>query len=122
MFRLKHFINGIVFQSNLKKGIMVNKTQLVDFVSESADLPKTKAAAVLDIILEKISAALADGEQVVLVGFGTFSAKKRAARVGRDPRTGNALQIPESVVAGFKAGKALKDAVNAVLIAEKELA
>lgn len=99
----------------------MNKTQLVDIVSESAELPKTKAAAVLDIILNQITAALAEGDQVVLVGFGTFSAKKRAARVGRDPRTGNALQIPESIVAGFKAGKALKDAVNAVLAKEKEL-
>jgi len=90
----------------------VNKNQLVDAISESADLAKTKAAAVLDVVLNKITGALVDGEQIVLVGFGTFTVKKRAARVGRDPRTGGALQIPESMVAGFKAGKGLKDALN----------
>ena len=90
----------------------MNKTQLVDAISEAADLPKTKTADVLDVILEQITSALARGEQIVLVGFGTFSSKKRAARVGRDPRTGGALQIPAAVVAGFKAGKALKDALN----------
>ncbi len=99
---------------------MVNKTQLVDAVSEAADLPKTKAAIVLDIILNKITEALAEGDQVALVGFGTFSVKKRAARVGRDPRTGGALQIPEVMVAGFKAGKALKDAVNTARVKEAE--
>ena len=90
----------------------MNKNQLVDAISESTDLAKAKAAAVLDTVLDKITQALVDGEQIVLVGFGTFSAKKRAARVGRDPRTGGALQIPESIVAGFKPGKGLKDALN----------
>lgn len=96
----------------------MNKTQLVEAVAEAADLPKSKAATILDVILEEITQALVKGEQVVLVGFGTFSVKKRAARVGRDPRTGGSLQIPESIVAGFKAGKALKDAVNGVLSKE----
>ncbi len=96
----------------------MNKTQLVDAVAAIAELPKTKAVAILDVILEKITQTLAEGEQVVLVGFGTFSVKKRAARVGRDPRTGGALQIPEAMVVGFKAGKALKDAANGVLVKE----
>jgi DNA-binding protein HU-beta len=96
----------------------VNKSQLVDSLSEIADLPKAKAAVVLDTVLEQITQALVEGEPVVLVGFGTFSVKKRAARVGRDPRTGGTLQIPAAVVANFKAGKALKDAVN--LVKEKE--
>ncbi len=94
----------------------MNKTQLVDALSEIAELPKTKAVAILDVILDKIMQTLAEGEQVVLVGFGTFSVKKRAARVGRDPRTGGALQIPEAMVVSFKAGKALKDAANSVLV------
>ncbi len=100
----------------------MNKTQLVDAVSEAADLPKAKTAAVLEAILEQMTSALAKGEQIVLVGFGTFSSKKRAARVGRDPRTGGALQIPEAMVAGFKAGKALKDSLNGALAKEKEAA
>lgn len=90
----------------------MNKTQLIDAVVEAADLPKAKATAVLDTILNKITAGLMEEGQVVLVGFGTFSIRKRAARVGRDPRTGGALQIPETTLVGFKAGKALKDAVN----------
>ena len=96
----------------------MNKYQLVDSLSEIADLPKAKAAVVLEAVLDQITQALVEGEPVVLVGFGTFSVKKRAARVGRDPRTGGTLQIPASVVASFKAGKALKDAVN--LVKEKE--
>jgi len=100
----------------------VNRTQLVDAISESADLAKTKAAAILDIILNKMTEAMTEGEQIVLVGFGTFSVKKRAARVGRDPRTGGALQIPESIVASFKAGKGLKDALNGRKVKETEVA
>jgi DNA-binding protein HU-beta len=90
----------------------VNKTQLIDEIMASVDLPKAKAVAVIDLILEKISSTLSAGEQVVLAGFGTFSVKKRAARVGRNPRDGSALHIPEAKVAGFKAATALKDAVN----------
>lgn len=92
----------------------MNKTQLVDAVSEISDLSKTKTAAVLDALMDQITQALSKGEQVALVGFGTFSVKTRAARTGRDPRTGKALQIPAAVVPSFKAGKALKDAVNHV--------
>ncbi len=95
----------------------MNKSQLVDSLSEIADLSKAKAVLVLDTVLDQITQALVEGEPVVLVGFGTFSVKKRAARVGRDPRTGGTLQIPAAVVASFKAGKALKDAVN--LVSEK---
>lgn len=92
----------------------MNKTQLVDAVSEISDLSKTKTAAVLDALMDQITQALSKGEQVALVGFGTFSVKARAERTGRDPRTGKALQIPAAVVPAFKAGKALKDAVNHV--------
>jgi len=96
----------------------VNKTQLVDALSLAADLSKSKAAEVLDLTLNEITRALSAGDQVVIARFGTFTVKKRAARVGRDPRTGGALQIPEAMVAGFKAGKALKDAVNGVVAEE----
>jgi DNA-binding protein HU-beta len=92
--------------------MQVNKTQLVDVISAAADLPKTKAAVILDTILDEITRTLVQGEQVALVGFGTFTVKKRAARTGRDPRTGGVLQIPETMVVAFKAGKGLKDAVN----------
>lgn len=90
----------------------MNKTQLVDEIALAADLPKTKAAAVLEAMLDTITRTLVVGDQVALVGFGTFTAKKRAARTGRDPRTGGVLQIPETMVVAFKAGKSLKDAVN----------
>lgn len=90
----------------------MNKTQLVDLIASSADLPKAKAAQILDTILDEITQTLIKGDQVALVGFGTFNAKKRAARTGRDPRTGGSLQIPASMAVSFKAGKGLKDAVN----------
>lgn len=96
----------------------MNKTQLVDAIAVAADLPKTKAAAILDITLGEITRNLVEGDQVAIVGFGTFTVKKRAARTGRDPRTGGALQIPETMVVAFKAGKGLKDAVNAVELQE----
>jgi len=105
--------------NDLEKGETVNKSDLVNYISEVIDLPKSKTATVLDAILDRMTQALAEGEPVILVGFGTFSVKKRAARVGRDPRTGKALQIPAAAVATFKAGKALKDTVNSVN--EKEM-
>lgn len=90
----------------------MNKTQLVDAISVAGDLPKTKTAAIVDAFLDILTATLAEGEQVAIPGFGIFTVKKRSARVGRNPRTGGDLQIPEAIVVGFKAGKALKDAVN----------
>jgi DNA-binding protein HU-beta len=94
------------------KGIYMNKTQLVDAISSAGDLPKTKTASIIDAFLDTLAATLAVGEQVAIPGFGIFTVKTRAARVGRNPRTGGDLQIPEAVVVGFKAAKALKDAVN----------
>lgn len=90
----------------------MNKTQLVDAVSAAGDLPKTKAASVVDAFLDILTATMAAGEQVAIAGFGIFTVKKRPARVGRNPRTGADLNIPEAIVVGFKAGKALKDKVN----------
>jgi len=90
----------------------VNKNDLVAAVAESADLSKTAAASAVDAVFDSISAALAKGNEVRLVGFGTFSVAKRAASEGRNPRTGDKIKIPASKQPKFKAGKALKDAVN----------
>jgi DNA-binding protein HU-beta len=90
----------------------VNKSELIDAISESADLSKSSAARALDAVLGSVRGALASGDQVSLVGFGTFSVKHRAARSGRNPQTGAEIQIAASNVPSFKAGKALKDAVN----------
>lgn len=90
----------------------MNKAELIDSVAEAADLSKASAARALDAALETITAALTSGDQVTLVGFGTFSVRPRAARTGRNPRTGEAIEIKASNNPAFKAGKALKDAVN----------
>jgi len=90
----------------------VNKSELIDAVAASADIPKAQAGRALDAVLESVTGALSKGEQVVLVGFGTFSVKDRAARTGRNPQTGDPIDIPAATIPAFKAGKALKDAVN----------
>jgi DNA-binding protein HU-beta len=90
----------------------MNKAELIDAVAESADLSKASATRALDAAIDTITAALKGGDQVTLVGFGTFSVRPRAARTGRNPRTGETIQIKASNNPGFKAGKALKDAVN----------
>jgi DNA-binding protein HU-beta len=90
----------------------MNKGELIDVVAGEAGLSKADATRAVEALLGAITKALKSGDQVSLVGFGTFVAKKRAAREGRNPRTGEMIQIPASVVPGFKAGKGLKDAVN----------
>lgn len=90
----------------------MNKNELIDAVAEGADISKASAARAVDTMIEKITKALQKGEQVVIVGFGTFAVKQRAARKGRNPQTGQTIDIPASKNPGFKAGKALKDAVN----------
>jgi DNA-binding protein HU-beta len=90
----------------------VNKSELIDAIAASADLSKADAGRALDCVIASVTGALKNGDQVSLVGFGTFSVKQRAARTGRNPRTGEAIQIKASNVPGFKAGKALKDACN----------
>jgi DNA-binding protein HU-beta len=90
----------------------VNKSELIEAVAASADLPKAAAGRALDAVVDAITDALKKEEQVVLVGFGTFTVKDRAARTGRNPQTGEPIQIAAAKVPGFKAGKALKDAVN----------
>ena len=90
----------------------MNKTDLVDRVADAADLSKASAARALDAVLESITDALKDGDQVALVGFGTFLVKDRPARQGRNPQTGETITIKASKAPSFKAGKALKDALN----------
>ncbi|HEY5666452.1 MAG TPA: HU family DNA-binding protein [Gammaproteobacteria bacterium] len=90
----------------------MNKAELIDAVAAEANLSKADAGRAVDAVVDSISSALSKGQQVSVVGFGTFSVKHRAARAGRNPRTGETIQIAASNVPGFKAGKALKDAVN----------
>ncbi len=90
----------------------MNKGELIDSVAASAGLSRAEATKAVDAVLDNVTRALAGGSSVSLVGFGTFTVKERAARMGRNPRTGEPIQIAASKVPGFKAGKALKDAVN----------
>jgi len=90
----------------------VNKAELIDAIAAEADINKSDAGRALDSVINNITQALAKGEQVSLVGFGTFSVKHRAGREGRNPKTGETIQIKASTVPAFKPGKALKDAVN----------
>ncbi|GAB5414350.1 MAG: DNA-binding protein HU-beta [Congregibacter sp.] len=90
----------------------MNKSDLIDAIAASADINKSDAGRALDAVIDTITDTLKKGDQVSLVGFGTFSVKHRAGREGRNPQTGATIQIKPSNVPGFKAGKALKDAVN----------
>jgi len=90
----------------------VNKSELVDAIAQSADIPKAVAGRALDAVIESVTGALKAGDSVVLVGFGTFAVKERAARTGRNPQTGKPINIAAAKIPGFKAGKALKDSVN----------
>ena len=90
----------------------MNKNELIDAIAEEADLSKASAGRALDAALGAITEALKKQDTVSLVGFGTFTVKHRAAREGRIPRSGETIQIAASNAPGFKAGKALKDAVN----------
>jgi len=90
----------------------VNKQELIENIAESADITKAAAGRALDSMIDSVSGALKAGDSVVLVGFGTFTVRDRAARTGRNPQTGEEIQIAAAKVPAFKAGKALKDAVN----------
>ncbi len=90
----------------------MNKSQLVDKIADGAEISKAAAGRALDSFIEAVTGALKSGEQVALVGFGTFSVRERAARTGRNPQTGQTIQIAAAKVPSFKAGKALKDSVN----------
>lgn len=90
----------------------MNKTDLIESVAESADLSKADASRAVDAVINSVTKALKQGDSVTVVGFGTFQVRERAARTGRNPKTGDTINIAASKNPAFKAGKALKDAVN----------
>ena len=90
----------------------MNKSQLIDKIADGADISKAAAGRALDAFIDAVGEALKAGDQVALVGFGTFAVRERAARSGRNPQTGATIEIAAGKVPAFKAGKALKDAVN----------
>jgi DNA-binding protein HU-beta len=90
----------------------VNKSELIDRVAESSDISKASAGRAIDATIDAITDALKNAESVSLVGFGTFLVRERAARSGRNPQTGAAIEISAAKVPAFKPGKALKDALN----------
>lgn len=90
----------------------MTKSELVNSIAEKAELSKSDAEKALKAFVETVTDALKDGDKIAMVGFGTFSVGDRAARVGKNPQTGEAINIPAAKVPKFKAGKALKDAVN----------
>tara|TARA_B100000927_G_scaffold153544_1_gene123736 strand:+ start:4 stop:276 length:273 start_codon:yes stop_codon:yes gene_type:complete len=90
----------------------MNKAEFISAVSEAAGSSKSEATAHVEAMINVVTNALKGDNEVALVGFGTFKAKKRDARTGRNPRTGESIQIAASTVPSFKAGKALKDALN----------
>lgn len=89
----------------------MNKTELIAAVAEKADISKKDAEVAVGAVFGAITDALAAGEKIQLVGFGTFEVRERAEKQGRNPRTGEAMTVPASKLPAFKAGKALKDAV-----------
>ena len=90
----------------------MTKSELIDAIAEKAGLSKADASKALTATLESVTDALKAGEKVALIGFGTFSVSLRAARTGKNPQTGEAIAIPASKAAKFKAGQKLKDALN----------
>lgn len=89
----------------------MNKSQLIEAIAKHAELSKVKAGEAVDAFIGSVTKALSSGDSVTLIGFGTFSTAKRAARVGRNPKTGKEIKIAATTTPKFKAGKALKDAV-----------
>ena len=94
------------------KGFFVNKTELIEHIAKHADISKAAATRALESTIDAVKVTLKNGDAVSLVGFGTFEVGTRAARVGRNPRTGVALKIDAAKVPKFRPGKALKDALN----------
>ena len=90
----------------------MNKPELISAIAENADLTKVQAGQALDATIKAITESLASNEPATLIGFGTFEVRERAARTGRNPRTGESIQIKASKNPAFKAGKASKEAVN----------
>ena len=90
----------------------MNKSQLVESIAERSQLTKSQAESAVNALVDSVTQALKNGEAVTLVGFGTFEARNRAGRTGRNPKTGEDIIIPAAIVPAFKPGKALKDALK----------
>jgi len=93
-------------------GEVMNKTDLINAVAEKSELSKKDATKAVDAVFDAVAEALKDGDKVQLIGFGNFEVRERSARKGRNPQTGEEIDIPASKVPAFKPGKALKDAVK----------
>ena len=91
---------------------MANKAELVERIAEKTNLTKKDVTTTVEALFDSVQEFLAEGEKVQIIGFGTFEVRDRAARKGRNPQTGEEIEIPATKVPGFKAGKALKDAVK----------
>jgi DNA-binding protein HU-beta len=100
--------------------IPANKAEIIDLISEQAEISKNAATKAYNTFLESITHALTQGKTISLLGFGTFTVKSRAARTGRNPKTGAPIQIEAATVPLFKAGKALKDAVNSGTVVQED--
>src|SRR5690625_2799278 len=98
--------------NNYKEGSKLNKTDLINAVAEKSELSKKDAGKAVDAVFQTIMETLQNGENVQVIGFGNFEVRDRAARKGRNPQTGEEIQIPASKVPAFRAGKALRDAVK----------
>src|SRR6187455_2033250 len=95
-----------------ERSVPINKADLIEQVAQAAEISKSAAERSLDALVNAVKSSLRKGEEVTLVGFGTFYAGVRAARTGRNPRTGAAVEIKAAKIPEFRAGKALKDAIN----------
>ena len=110
--KLRHqAVGGVLNIKRISKEKRMTKKELIDAMAEGAGITKIAAGAALDSLVGAITNSLKKDEKVALVGFGTFSASKRAAREGRNPATGATMKIPSKIVAKFKAGKTLTDAI-----------
>ncbi|EYU17257.1 bacterial nucleoid protein HU beta subunit [Photorhabdus aegyptia] len=90
----------------------MNKSQLIDKIAADSNISKAAAGRVVDAFISSVTGALKDGDDVALVGFGTFAVRERSARTGRNPQTGKELKIAAAKVPAFRPGKGLKDSVN----------
>ncbi len=99
-------------RNRTEKEVIMNKNELISAVAEKAELTKAQAGEAVDALFDIIADTLKSGDEVRVIGFGNFSVTERAATEGRNPRTGDTIQIPASKTPKFKAGKGLKDAVN----------
>jgi DNA-binding protein HU-beta len=116
----KRFATNNLKPPSTSKGIAMNKSDLSDAIAKQADVSKSAAGKLLDAVLSAITSAVAKGDSVGLVGFGTFKSSKRAARVGRNPQTGKELKIAATTVPKFSAGTAFKAAVSGKKAAKKK--